>query len=80
MTTEVVYLESSRATAAPMQPEPMMATSYVPSALAAEWRVRERGHGVSTSRSLEPPAMLNLSACGGVGGAGWQAERQAAFA
>ena len=59
LATLAVVLESSRATAAPIQPAPMMATSYVPSDLAADWLVEERRAGDPCS--FEPPAMLNLS-------------------
>ena len=61
ISTLAVVFESSRATAAPMQPAPMMTTSYEPSALAALWRVIERGHGVFATDSPLPPLMLNLS-------------------
>ena len=67
MMTDAVVFDSSRATAAPMQPAPMMATSYVPSGFTAVWRVIERGHDVSGVFSLLPPAMLNLAGASPIG-------------
>mmetsp|Transcript_54617 Transcript_54617/g.144854 ORF Transcript_54617/g.144854 Transcript_54617/m.144854 type:complete len:216 (+) Transcript_54617:1832-2479(+) len=61
ITTLAVVFASSRATAAPMQPLPITMQSYVPSSFAAEWRVAERGHAVSSVRLFEPPSMLNFS-------------------
>ena len=58
--TDAVVFESSRATAAPMQPAPITTTSYEPSAFAALCRVVERGHGVAGVEEPLPPAMLNL--------------------